>query len=314
MDLNAVKLFVRAAEAGSISEAARRTGIPLPTLSRQLRRLEDDLGMRLLERGPRGLALTPAGNQLLSDAQPALASLAQAEQRLHDASGVAGRLRISVPPHLEALWPLFRAFGRRYPAVTFDVFVTDRRVDLVADGIDVALRVGGSGTGGYVGRTLTRYRHRLIASAKFLAVHPLTTPTDLKRVPCACWRSPGASVWHLGDTQVDLDPVFITNDYLHLLRLAEAGDVVTEVPPFLAVQSLERGSLVEPLPAHPLPERPLRALVVERRSMSPLVRQFLDYARQHVAQALGMPASRPETVPDSGPSPEPGRRAKSTCP
>ncbi|MCA9676399.1 MAG: LysR family transcriptional regulator [Myxococcales bacterium] len=281
-----MKLFVEAAEAGSISEAARRTGIPLPTLSRQLRKLEDDLGMRLLERGPRGLALTPAGNQLVADAQPSLASLAQAEQRLHDASGVAGRLRISMPPHFEPLWQLFSAFGRRYPAVTFDVFVTDRRVDLVADGIDVAFRVGEQGTAGYVGRTLARYRHRLVASPKFLAARPLAAPQDLLLVPCACWRSPGATVWQLGDTTVELEPVLVTNDYLHLLRLAEAGDVVTEVPPFLAARGLHQGRLVEPLPDHPLPEHPMRALVVERRSTSPLVRQFLDHASENVAQAL----------------------------
>lgn len=287
MDLNALRLFVQAAEAGSISEAARRTGMPLPTLSRHLRKLEDDLGMRLLDRGPRGLALTPAGTQLLSDAQPALASLTQAEQRLHDASGVAGRLRLSVPPHLDALWPLFRSFGRRYPAVAFDVFVTDRRVDLVADGIDIAIRVGERGAAGYVGRTLARYRHRLVASPEFLAAHPITRPRDLRRVPCACWRG-GESVWHLGDVEVDLEPVFVTNDYLHLLRLAEGGDVVTEVPPFLAARGLTRGRLVEPLQGHPLPEQPMRALVVERRSMSPLVRQFLDYASQHVAQALDL--------------------------
>lgn len=288
MDLNAVKLFVQAAEAGSISEAARRTGIPLPTLSRHLRNLEDDLGMRLLDRGPRGLALTPAGNRLLSEAQPALAALAQAEQRLADASGVAGRLRVSMPPHLEALWPLFRDFGRRFPAVTFDVFVTDRRVDLVADGIDIALRVGERGTAGYAGRTLTRYRHRLVASPTFLATHPLEAPSDLTRVPCACWRSPGGGVWQLGDTEVILEPVFVTNDYLHLLRLAEQGDVATEVPPFLAARGLEQGRLVEPLPKHPLPENAMRALVVERRSMSPLVRQFLDYISENVIQALAV--------------------------
>jgi DNA-binding transcriptional LysR family regulator len=158
---------------------------------------------------------------------------------------------------------------------------------LVADGIDVAIRVGESGTASYVGRTLIRYRHRLVASPKFLAAHPLTDPLDLTRVPCACWRSPGASVWHLGDAAVEIEPVLVTNDYAHLLRLAEAGDVVTEVPPFLAARGLEQGQLVEPLPEHPLPENPMRALVVERRSMSPLVRQFLDYVSENVAQALG---------------------------
>ena len=291
MDLNAVRLFALAAEAGSISEGARRSGIPLATLSRQLRQLEDDLGLRLLERGPRGLALTAAGSQLISDAQPALALLAQAEQRLHHASGVAGQLRISMPPHLEALWPLFRAFSRRYPAVTFDVFVTDRRVDLVADGIDVALRVGDRGTAGYVGRTLTRYRHRLVASPAFLTAHPIATPEDLAQVPCACWRGSGPRVWILGEKEVELQPVLVTNDYLHLLRLAEAGDVLTEVPPFLAAPGFARGQLVEPLPEHPLPENAMRALVVERRSMAPVVRQFLDYAGENVAQALALPAT-----------------------
>ena len=289
MDLNAVKLFVLAVEAGSLSEGARRSGVPLATLSRQLRQLEDDLGRRLFERGRRGLALTAAGSQLLSDVQPALAALAQAEQRLHDVSGVAGQLRVSMPPHLEALWPVFRAFSRRFPAVTFDVFVTDRRVDLVADGIDVALRVGDPGMAGYVGRTLTRYRHRLVASPAFLAAHAITAPEDLTQVPCACWRGSGPRVWRLGEKDVELQPVLVTNDYGYLLRLAELGDVVTEVPPFLAAAGFARGQLVEPLPAHPLPESAMRALVVERRSMAPVVRQFLDYAAEHVAQALAVP-------------------------
>lgn len=291
MDLNAVRLFALAAEAGSISEGARRSGIPLPTLSRQLRQLEHGLGKRLFERGRRGLSLTAAGNQLLADAQPALASLAHAEQRLQHASGIAGQLRLSLPPHLEALWPLFRAFSRRYPAVTFDVFVTDRRVDLVADGIDVALRVGDRATAGYVGRTLTRYRHRLVASPAFLKAHPIKAPGDLARVPCACWRTSGPRVWHLGNKEVELQPVLVTNDYLHLLRLAELGDVLTEVPPFLASRALQRGKLVEPLPEHPLPELAMRALVVERRSMAPLIRQFLDYAGENVAQALALPST-----------------------
>ncbi|HRI64272.1 MAG TPA: LysR family transcriptional regulator [Polyangium sp.] len=307
MDLNAVKLFVQAAEAGSISEAARRTGIPLPTVSRQLRKLEDDLGMRLLERSSRGLALTPAGNQLVADTREALEFLAQAEKRLHDASGMAGRLRISMPPHLDPLWQVFQAFRCRYPAVTLEVFVTERRVDLVADGIDVALRVGEQGPVGYVGRTLTRYRHRLIASPKFLAAHPLATPQDLKGVQCACFRSAGASVWHVGGTAVELEPVLVTNDYSHLLWLAEAGDVVTEVPPFLAMEGLERRRLVEPLPEHPLPETPMRALVVERRSMSPLVRQFLDYASENVAKALGVPLR--ESIPAVNKLDEPNVRS-----
>lgn len=279
-------MFVAAAEAGSLSEAARRTGVPLPTLSRQVRQLEDELAVRLLDRSPHGLALTPAGAQLVADASPALASLVQAEQRLHDASGVAGTLRVSMPPHLEPLWDLFADFRRRYPAVRFDIFVTGRRVDLVADGVDVAIRIGDQGAGSYVGRTLTRYRHCVVASPEFLAAHRITEPRHLLSLPCACWRTTGPSVWSLGGVELQLQPVLVTNDYQHLLRLALTSDAVTEVPPFLAREALTDGRLRPVLPDYPLPEQPMRALVVERRAMSPLVRQFLDFASETVDQAL----------------------------
>lgn len=95
-------------------------------------------------------------------------------------------------------------------------------------------------------------------------------------------------MWNLGGDEVALEPVLVTNDYLHLLRLAEAGDVVTEVPPFVAARALKQGRLVEPLPRHPLPESPMRALVVERRAMSPLVRQFLDDLVDNAADVLGV--------------------------
>ncbi|WP_428635235.1 LysR family transcriptional regulator [Sedimenticola sp.] len=154
MDLNALELFVVSARSGSLSEAARRTGIPLPTLSRKVRRLEDDIGMRLLERGPTGLVLTQLGTRLLAEVEPALSMLTQAEHSIRDATRVAGTLRISIPPHFKPLWANLSRFLDRFPAVSFDVFVTDRRVDLVADGIDVALRIGEGGHVSYAGLLL----------------------------------------------------------------------------------------------------------------------------------------------------------------
>lgn len=287
MDLNTLRLFVAAAHAGSLSEGARRTGVPLPTLSRRVRSLEDDLGVRLLERGPRGLELTAAGTQLLADAEAALETLAQAEQRLHDGAGVAGTLRISVPPDLDPLWRVFSAFGRSHPAVRFDIFVTDRRVDLVADGIDVGVRVGEGGFASYVGRALARYRHRVVASPELLARTPITEPEQLGEAPIGCWRAPGPVSWTLGGCVVPIRPWITTNDYRHLLELALAGEAVVEVPPYLARRSLEAGRLVAVLPDHPMPEQLVRAVVVERRAMSPLVRQFLDFVATKAPEALG---------------------------
>lgn len=287
MDLNALELFVAAAQVGSLSEAARRSGVPLPTLSRRVRKLEDTLGVRLLERGPRGLALTPAGTQLLAEAEPALAALSQARQRLHDGSGMAGTLRVSLPPHFEPVWSVFSEFGRRYPAVHFDVFVTDRRVDLVADGIDVALRVGEEGHSSYVGRTVARYRHRVVAAPSLLRGVQLTGPGALLDLPCACWRTGAPPSWTLGDAPLKLAPVFVTNDYAHLLHLAVSGQAITELPPFLARDALRDGRLVEVLPEHPMPLQSVRILVIERRALSPLVRRFLDFAAQAAPTALG---------------------------
>ena len=287
MDLNALRFFVAAAEAGSLSEAARRLGVALPTLSRRVRGLEAELGLRLLERGPRGLVLTRAGTRLLSDAGPALVSLAQAEQRLHDASGVAGVLRVSMPPHFEPMWSVFSAFRQRHPAVRFDVFVTERRVDLVADGVDVVIRVGEGGHASYVGRNLVRYRHRVLASPDFLRRHSISRPSDLRAIPSACWRSGGPAVWWLGGQPVELQPILLTNDYPRLLQMALQGVAVTELPPFLCREAVDSGRLVPVLPQLSMPELQLRALVVERRSMSALVREFLDFSATSVRAVLG---------------------------
>ena len=265
MDLNALQLFVAAAEAGSFSAAARRTRVPLPTLSRRVRKLEDELGVRLLERGPYGLALTPAGTQLLAEATPALATLSQAEP----------------------MKPVFSEFCRRYPAVRLDVFVTDRRVDLVADGIDVVVRVGEGGYSSYVGRTLARYRHRVVGAPSLLEGLQIDSPADLLNLACACWRTGGSPSWTMGDVELNLSPVLLTNDYAHLLHMAVSGQAITEVPPFMARDPLDDGRLVEILPDYPMPLQTIRALVVDTRALSPLVRQFLDFAANAVPRALG---------------------------
>lgn len=286
MDLNSLKLFVAAARVGSLSEAARRTGVPLPTLSRRIRALEEELSSRLLERSTQGLSLTDAGLRLFASTEPALTLLEQAEQSARGEPEMSGRLRVSVPPQFRPVLRAVEAFTSQNTHLRFDVFVTDRRVDLVADGIDVAIRVGEGGRSSYVGRTLARYRHRLVAAPSLLAKHPVKVPADLDSAPCAAWRSLGPPAWQVGETAVALDPVLATNDYEHLLDLALRGSVITELPPFLAHAPLTSGELVEVLPAHPMPRQTVRALVVETRLLAPLVRHFLDFVVETVPREL----------------------------
>jgi DNA-binding transcriptional LysR family regulator len=222
----------------------------------------------------------------MDDVGPAIDSLHQAEQRLQDPAGIAGTLRLSMPPHFEPMWPLLSEFSQRYPAVRFDVMVADRRVDLVAEGIDVAIRIGEGGSGSYIGRTLARYRHIVLASPEFLERHPLHVPEDLTAMPCVCWRSNGPTIWRLGDEALRMEPVLTTNDYQHLTRVALAGEAVTELPPFLAQPPVQEGLLVPVLPDFPMPEQLVRAVIAERRLVSPLVDRFLDDAGSRLREIL----------------------------
>ena len=155
----------------------------------------------------------------------------------------------------------------------------------------MAIRVGEEGFSSYVGRSLTRYRHRLVASPKLLEHHSIEVPEDLRSVPCVCWRTAGQPAWSLGDRELSIEPLVVSNDYLHLLHLAMSGAAVTELPPYLVVRPVEEQTLVPILQDYPMPERHVRALIVEKRAMSPLVRQFLDFAVEQVPNVLTPAAS-----------------------
>ena len=100
-------------------------------------------------------------------------------------------------------------------------------------------------------------------------------------------RTGGSPSWTMGDVELNLNPVLVTNDYAHLLHMALSGQAITEVPPFMAREPLDDGRLVEILPDYPMPLHTIRALVVDTRALSPLVRQFLDFAANAVPGALG---------------------------
>jgi len=291
MDLNDLSAFVEAVRAGSLSESARRTGSALATVSRRVRHLEEDLKIRLVERGRRGLKTTPAGQRLFERAVRGLELVAEGERELRNATGITGWLRISLPPTFEPWWRLLADFRRAHPEVKVDVFTSERRVDLAADGIDVAIRIGDVARTEYVGRRLTTYRHVLVASPAFLAKHSVARPDDVLGVPCAGFRAgPDYTLsWTLGERTLRPSPVVLANDYAHLRALALAGDVLTELPPFLAHQGVEAGNLIRVLPRAPFPEATVTAVFPERRHTSALVRTYLDFLAAR-APALLTPA------------------------
>lgn len=290
MDLNAVRMFVAVVQAGSLSAAAARLGVPLPTLSRRIRELERQLNVQLLERSARGTRLTDAGTRLYEHAGRGVEALLEAEQAVvSDQARLKGRLRLSLPQSFEPWWDLLAAFQRRYPDIQLHVHSTERRVDLIEDGIDVALRVGAIVHETMVARHMLTYRHLLVASPDLVGRLGMPAgPEALRRFPCAAWASrvDAAPRWDLGGHPVELQPVLSTNDYHHLRRRALDGDVVTELPPFLAAAAIRERRLVPLLPAHPLPEQAIHLLYPAHRHPSTIVRTYLGFCRDHLPHVV----------------------------
>lgn len=288
MDLNAARMFVAVVQAGSLSAAAERLGIPLPTLSRRIRELERQLKVQLLERSARGTKLTEAGTRLYEHAGRGIEALLEAEQAVvSEQASLKGRLRLSLPQSFEPWWDLLAAFQRRYPDIQVHVYSTERRVDLIEDGIDVALRVGAIVHEAMVARHVLSYRHILVASPKLLEQAGVPAqPKALQRIPCAGWASAADMPirWNLGGQVVEPRVVLSANDYHHLCRRALAGDVVTELPPFLAAESIREKRLLPLLPQHPLPEQQINLIYPRHRHPSSIVRAYLEFCQSYLPQ------------------------------
>ena len=290
MDLNATRMFVGVVQAGSLSAAASRLGIPLPTLSRRIRDLERQLKVQLLERSARGAKLTDAGSRLYEHASRGIEALLEGRQAVvTDQARLKGRLRLSLPQTVEPWWELLAAFYRRYPDIQVYVYSTERRVDLIEDGIDVALRVGAIVHEAMVARRVLSFRNILVASPELVERFGLPDePHALHRLPCAVWASriDVPARWELGGHVVEPKAALSTNDYHHLCCRALGGDVVTELPPFLAAAPIREKRLVPLLPQYPLPEWPINLLYPPHRHQSTIVRTYLDFCQSYLPKIV----------------------------
>src|SRR5437899_6423777 len=182
-DLDSLLIFAKVVEAQSFSEAARRLKMPISTVSRRIADLEDQLGIRLLERSTRNLRPTDVGSEVLEHAQRAVELSETIENVVSSQrSDVSGTLRLSAPPSISdtLLAPLVGAFQASYPNVRVQIFVTDRFVDHIAEGVDLVFRLGELKDSSLVARKVLAYRHQLVASPAYLEkCKPPKTPQDL---------------------------------------------------------------------------------------------------------------------------------------
>ncbi len=281
MDLNSVRMFVAVVSKGSFSSASKALGTPIGTVSRRISELERDLGVRLLERSTRRLRLTESGAVLyeystkgIQDLEAGLLALNNQQKNL------VGRLRLSIPPSFEPLWKVLSDFQDIYKKIELDLFVTERKLDFIEDGIDLALRIGEPESLSATLKKITIYRHKLVASQKYLVKNKkIKTPLDLIDHPVAAWTPKGEPIeWQLGQQSIKVSPKVRSNDYAQMKYLALSSKYITELPPFFCTGSIEQGKLVEILPQYPFPEQQVSFVFPSTRLISRITRAFLDFA------------------------------------
>jgi len=291
IDLNSLKIFAQIVAANSFSEAARRLKMPLSTVSRRVAELEDQLGVRLLERSTRNLRLTDVGSEVLEHARQT-AELSDAIDQVvsNHVGNVSGTLRLSAPPSISdsLIVPLVGAFQASYPDVRVQVFVTDRIVDQIAEGVDVAFRVGALKDSALVARRLLTYRHQVVASPAYLKTRrPPKTPRDLlnhRLLAFSFWK-PDYS-WKFAHTNgkdretISFEPFLAMNDYAGLATALLAGTGIGELPPIVQPELLREGLLVEVMPAWHLSLYDLSLVHLGNRFIPRPVRAFKEFAAQ----------------------------------
>jgi DNA-binding transcriptional LysR family regulator len=276
--------FARTVEAQSLTRAAAELGLPRATVGRRLQRMERRLGVRLLRRTTRRLALTDAGQQLYQHARSILDAVREAERSVaRKDDRVRGRLRVSVPPIMPGTFGIVVSnLLAKYPDLRLDVHVSTRHVDLHAEGYDAALRAGGAPTGsGLVIRTLRRQSLIAVAAPSYLNKRGRPqTLRDLAEHDCLMGYARGElpqTHWPLlRGGSVHVDGILSCNDLLVLFEATRRGRGISMLPSLVIDKTLERGELEHVLPRVLGARSQLDLVYPERELMSPALRVFLD--------------------------------------
>ncbi|WP_222564355.1 LysR family transcriptional regulator [Novilysobacter antarcticus] len=293
-DLNDLHYFAMVVEHSGFAAAERATGVPKSRLSRRISQLEAEMGVRLLQRSTRRFAVTEVGNSVYRHVQSMLAE-AQAAREVVDrlSAEPRGVIRVSVPVGVaqQQMPKLLPGFLGRYPEVRVQLHVSNRRVDVINEGIDVALRVRSKldDDGSLVMRSFGQIQELLVASPDYLRkMGRPRTPQELSdHVTMSMSEDDARQRWELhgpeGDVQpVEIKPRVMGFDLPMLLSLAIQGVGITLLPESVCADAVRRGDLQVVLPAWRLPQGIFHAVFASRRGMLPAVRVFIDYLAETV--------------------------------
>jgi len=290
-DLNSLRIFAKVVEANGFSEAARRLQMPASTVSRRIAELENQLGVRLLERSTRRLRLTDIGSEILQHANRS-AELSEAIDRVVSCklADVSGVLRLSAPPSISdsLIAPLAVSFQAAYPDVRVQILITERLVDHIAEGVDLVFRVGTLKDSSLVARTILTYRHQLLASPEYLKRRkPPRKPRDLldhRLLAFSRWRPESRwtfiSAGGKKSENLRFQPYLSINDFAGLAAALLEGIGIGDLPPIVRPELLRTGRLVEVMLGWRFRTYDLVLLHLSNRHISRPVSLFKEFAVQ----------------------------------
>jgi DNA-binding transcriptional LysR family regulator len=287
-------LFAAVVREGSFTKAARRLGITKQTTSERIGKLEGRLGVRLLERTTRRLRVTEPG-ALYYERCAAIATQiedANAEVQRRQAEPV-GLLRLSAPflYGRRFLAPVVADYLERYPKVRVEIVLVDRRVHLIEEGLDIAIRIGALHDSSLAARRLGEGHVYYVASPRFLAGHAVATARDLSAARCIGMRPNEA--WEVFGEETKIEPALVVNDLEVACDAAIAGIGIAQVPAIVCREAVADGRLQVLFGPKPALLRPVYAIYPSRLYLPPKVRTFLDALAKLVEPMLPLEPGRP---------------------
>lgn len=295
MDLNDTAVFVQVAKAGSFTAAARLLDTPVSTISNRIARLEKHLQVTLLQRTTRRMHLTDAGKLYLDHASAGLDYFQAAEEAVNETcSEPGGLLRVTAPADLgdHILAAIVQRMSSLYPKVNIELVLMNRYIDLVAEGIDVAIRTGELEDSTLIARNAGSARWSLFASKEYLAScsTPLDSPEALRQHRCLQFTPMGRDAWTFthatASVTVPLPCRIMINDVGVLRTMLSEGGGVALLPTYLCRGDASLDNIVPVLPEWVAREDPVNIVYPQQRFVPPRLRAFIDVALQELGDWL----------------------------
>lgn len=294
MDLNEVAVFIKVVQVGSFRQAAKALGMPNSTVSSKVSSLERRLGVTLIQRTTRRLNITPAGQAYFKHCVQGLQEIEAGEAELAATKGEPqGLLRITAPVELGAsvLPDLVERFLKKYPKVRIEVILADRRVELLSENVDLAIRAGELQDSTLIAKKIGMVYFAPFASPKYLKANGSPNhPRDLRHHECLQFTPIGFEEWRLigskGAFNVPVPGRIIINDLNMIKTLTVSGMGIALLPSFYCRQEVSSGKIVRVLPEWRTNLNPVHFVYPAQRFVLPKLSAFIAFATDSMKQVL----------------------------